>query len=78
MPQFTEEIEALKHRVKYVTISAQERKILIEGIEKLMILDGWEPGSLAKRVDALEEAFLQVLDLLPSEQRKKIGFPLPE
>ena len=79
MAQFTEQIEGLKRQLSSCPISyTEKRDSIIKNIKTLMELDGWEPGALAKRVDALEEVLLKVIDLLPPEKKKKIGFSPPE
>ena len=53
MGQFDDEIARLRQRLGG-TYRLAERQALITQIRELMELDGWQPGALADRVDAVE------------------------
>ena len=82
MGQFTEQIEGLKRQLSSCPSSYTERRdSIIKNIKTLMELDGWVPGALEKRVSAAEsdiESLFEIIESLPTELKKKIGFPSPE
>ena len=84
MAQFDKEIERLKHKIGDSRTKEIDRAAALQNLEKLMKLDGWEPGGLAERVDALEaqlktfEAALKALagriGAIENPEKPPIGF----
>ena len=82
MAQFDEEIERLQVFLNSSSNDMIKTEAAVRKLEQLMRLDGWEPGGLAKRIDALE-AQLKLLEKTISslsqrvdalERKPSIGF----
>ena len=60
MAQFDKEIQRLQAFLNSPSNDMIETEAAVRKLEQLMRLDGWEPGSLAKRIDALEAQLKQL------------------
>ena len=87
MAQFDKEIATLKQKLAN-QINIIEREVTIQHLEKLMRLDGWEPGGLSERIDALEtqlkdfemalHSLVERVSILERPGKGPIGFSKPE
>ena len=75
MAQFDEEIQRLQASLNSPGNDMIETEATVRKLEQLMRLDGWEPGSLSKRIDRIENALAEILERLRALERKpNIGF----
>ena len=84
MAQFDEEIQRLQAFLNSPSNDMIKTEAAVRKLEQLMRLDGWKPGGLAERVDALEAQLeglqnaiaeiLKRLDLLEQPGKGLLGF----
>ena len=75
--QFIEEIQRLRAFLNSPSDDMIETEAAVRKLEQLMRLDGWEPGSLAKRIDALDTAvklLVQKVTVLENPPGGAMGF----
>ena len=81
MAQFDKEIQRLQAVLNNPSNDMIETEAAVRKLEQLMRLDGWEPGGLAERVDALETAvklLVQKVTALENPPGGAMGFGKPE